>query len=407
MCAYRRDVESAAGLAALALFVLWLGYWVPLRLGHRQQLLESRVDDRFSGGLRVLAVAGGLSGTIPSPAEPRRSVPLLVAGAPITDAGGGERRMPEVSRGRALERRTATGATPAVRASRLAMLERRAARARRRLLLTLLLMVLTAAGWTVVGLGYIHWWGGAAPTALLALVLVLGRLAARSARRADARWAAAQRAARREAVQARALANGGPYAPRNRARVTGRAVHPSATHTQMIPRVDVATRTPREPTSVGTRRGDATAAEARPDVAAEPEPVLGVSQERPVTVIEQPPSDAPARPGVGGEAWDPVPVPLPTYVTKPEAPRREPKPLTGATPVAGSASGGSAVRTTVNAGASASHVPPSDTTSDVSPSGAPAESPAEELLTAEPPRQRTETLGLPLEQILARRRVAG
>ncbi|TWH30936.1 hypothetical protein L600_002800000010, partial [Isoptericola variabilis J7] len=93
-------MESAAGLAALALFVLWLGYWVPQRLRHRQQLLESRVEDRFSGGLRVLAVAGG---------GPSAAI-----------------------------------APPAERASRLALLERRAARARRRLVLTLLLVVLTA-----------------------------------------------------------------------------------------------------------------------------------------------------------------------------------------------------------------------------------------------------------------------
>lgn len=315
--------------------------------------------------------------------------------------------MPEVSTGRALERRPATGATPAVRASRLAMLERRAARARRRLLLTLLLVLLTAAGWTAVGLAYVHWWGGAVPTAFLVLALVLGRIAAVSARRADARWAAAQRAARREAVQARALANGGPYAPRNRARITGRAVHPSATHTQMIPRVDVGTRAPREPAPVGSPSRGATADEGHADAVAEPEPAPEVApevaHERPAAVIEQAAPDAPARAAVGGDAWDPVPVPLPTYVTKPEAPRREPKPLTGATPVAGSA----AARTTVNGAESTTTAPASDTTTDVPETEAPAETPADELLGGEPPRQRTETLGLPLEQILARRRAAG
>jgi hypothetical protein len=153
----------------------------------------------------------------------------------------------------------------------------------------------------------------------------------------------------------------------------------------MIPRVDVAGRTPREPASAGTRSGGDTAGEARPDVAPEPELALEVPQEQAATVIEQPAPEAPARGGVGGEAWDPVPVPLPTYVTKPEAPRREPKPLSGATPVAASAAAASdAQRTEVRAGPV-----------------------ADELLAAEPPRPRTETLGLPLEQILARRRAAG
>lgn len=396
-------MESAAGLAALALFVLWLGYWVPQRLQHRQQLLESRVDDRFSGGLRVLAVAGGTPGTVTSPAEPSRPVPLLMAGSPSTDAGGGERGMPEVRTGRALERRPATGATPAVRASRMALLERRAARARRRLTLTLLLMGVTAVGWAAVGLGFVHWWGGAAPTALLGVVLLLGRLAVLAARRSDQRWAAEQRAAHRQAVQARALANGGPYAPRNRARVTGRAVHPSATHTQMIPRVDDGRRSVRAPAPVGERSADAPAREARADVAPEPDPVLE-PEERPATVIEQP---APgARPGgVGGEAWDPVPVPLPTYVTKAEAPRREPKPLTGPTRTAPATGASTATAPAAARAATASEVP--EPASDGTAATAAAEAAQDELLGGEAPRQRTETLGLPLEQILARRRAAG
>ncbi|AEG45237.1 hypothetical protein [Isoptericola variabilis] len=401
-------MESAAGLAALALFVLWLGYWVPQRLRHRQQLLESRVEDRFSGGLRVLAVAGGgPSAAIAPPAEPPQARPLLMASSPTVDAGGGERGMAQVPTGRALERRPATGATPAVRASRLALLERRAARARRRLVLTLLLVVLTAVGWTAVGLGYVHWWGGAAPTAMLALVLVLGRAAVVAARRADERWVAAQRAARREAVQARALANGGPYAPRNRARVTGRAVHPSATHTQMIPRVDAAARpASREPAAARAR---AVAAEDRAEPTTEPEPVLEPAEERAPTIIEQPaPGTRPG--GVGGEAWDPVPVPLPTYVTKPEAPRREPKPLTGATPVASSATVAAAVAAaaaTATASATGTGGATSEPPSGGEASADAAAASADELLADEAPRQRTETLGLPLEQILARRRAAG
>ena len=56
--AYGRDVESASGIVALAVFLLWVGFYVPHRVRHRQQLLDARTDDRFSGSLRVLAVAG-------------------------------------------------------------------------------------------------------------------------------------------------------------------------------------------------------------------------------------------------------------------------------------------------------------------------------------------------------------
>src|SRR5690606_12163834 len=54
--AYRRGVYSPAGLAALGVVGLWLAYLVPHRLRHRQQLLESRTEDRYSGSMRVLAV---------------------------------------------------------------------------------------------------------------------------------------------------------------------------------------------------------------------------------------------------------------------------------------------------------------------------------------------------------------
>jgi hypothetical protein len=87
-----------------------------------------------------------------------------------------------------------------------------------------------------------------------------------------------------------------------------------------------------------------------------------------------------------------VPVPLPTYVTKPAAPRRE-QATTVPThetrdvepPVRGPAAASSAASAPVAATRAAQ---------DVS-------------STTEEPRPRTETLGLPLEQILARRRAAG
>ncbi|WP_242448356.1 hypothetical protein [Cellulomonas sp. WB94] len=48
--------NSPAGVVTLAVAGLWVAYLVPQKLRHRQQLLESRTDDRFSGALRVLAV---------------------------------------------------------------------------------------------------------------------------------------------------------------------------------------------------------------------------------------------------------------------------------------------------------------------------------------------------------------
>ncbi|MDF2806267.1 MAG: hypothetical protein K0S43_1213, partial [Cellulosimicrobium sp.] len=90
-----------------------------------------------------------------------------------------------------------------------------------------------------------------------------------------------------------------------------------------------------------------------------------------------------------GRAWDPVPVPPPTYTMKPTAPRREPAPLTDDDVVSPARAG------TAPAPAAAVEV-----VVDV-PSGAPEPAAGDER------KPSTETLGLDLNEILARRRAAG
>lgn len=271
-----------------------------------------------------------------------------------------------------------SGATPRVRTQRLAVLERRAARARRRFLVTLGLVLVTAGAWAAVGLGYLVWWGAMVPTALLAAVLLLGRFAVLAARRSDARWRAERRAEQQRATQERTLAHGGPYAPRNRARITGRAVHPSDTSTGMIPRVRPATAGQAEPAERGATHREAEtsvpAGDTRTGDADDTEPVR----------------EAPGDPRPSTEPWEPVPVPLPTYVTKPAAPRRE-------------------QATTVPTHETRA-APPGAVPTAEAPSTGERPGPDERHeggRELEEPRPRTETLGLPLEQILARRRAAG
>lgn len=435
----------------LALFVLWLGFWVPHRLRHRQQLLDARVDDRFSGGLRVLAVAGA-GGTRGVTTPTGGATPLLVPGR-SSEGGRGERPMgldDDGGASRALTAPRATGQADRPRESRLALLEQRAARARRRLLLTVLLLLVTIGGWVVVGLGLVGWYAGAAPSALLLVVLVLGRVAVLQARRADARWVADRKAAQRQATEARALANGGPHAPRNRPRVTGHAVRPSAAHTQMIPRVSAAGAQPaaRTPSRVTRRTEPASpssrvpvpADDARGEESAEPEPapvrraaasserlVFDVRADEPATpepVVVVDPGNAgdgaPAGPPpVGSEPWEPVPVPLPTYVTKPAAPRREPRPLpavgagrdAGRALPAGEAARGAALAASIRATLGPTATPAGAPVAERAPGTLGATSStadaASDLTAVDEPRPRTETLGLPLDEILARRRAAG
>ncbi|MBE9927155.1 hypothetical protein G8C93_14810, partial [Cellulosimicrobium cellulans] len=213
-------MESASGIVALAVFLLWVGFYVPHRVRHRQQLLDARTDDRFSGSLRVLAVAGPGGGGFDrwdarldgvTTVAAIASGPAGAGGRPLLGAAGTQSR----SEGRTHDEEGthAMGSTvsaspsrgapsrrqPASEQSRLELLERRAAAARRRLALTVVLLLATVGVWVVVALGLVPWWAGVVPTAFLGLVLVLGRRAVLAAQRSDAAWLAERRAAARAA----------------------------------------------------------------------------------------------------------------------------------------------------------------------------------------------------------------
>ncbi|MFD4994350.1 hypothetical protein ACFWH7_12190 [Cellulosimicrobium cellulans] len=422
-------MESASGIVALAVFLLWVGFYVPHRVRHRQQLLEARTDDRFSGSLRVLAVAGPGGGGIDR-WDARLDGVTTVAAIASGPAGGGARPLLGAagSQARSQDRTHeeegthAMGSTdsaspsrgapprrqPASEQSRLALLERRAAAARRRLALTVVLLLASVAVWVVVALGYLPWWAGVVPTAFLGLVLVLGRRAVLAAQRSDAAWLAERRAAARAA---RGTVLGAPPAPRGaRPRVTGRAVHGSQVSTQMIPRVtpqDLAranataealsgtsaasASSPRERTTASSTTaaedsGSEEPATARGGPGVTARVVTQVSGEA-TEVVEVEVVDEDHVPS--GRAWDPVPVPPPTYTMKPTAPRREPAPLTD-----------DDVVSPARAGAAPAPAAAVEVVVDA-PSGAPEPAAGDER------KPSTETLGLDLNEILARRRAAG
>jgi len=277
--AYRRGVHPS-GPAALVVVGLWLVYLVPQRLRHRQQLLESRTDDRFSGDLRVLATATGgprkdVAATSRERAagEPWCSALLTpTRGTQVRMLGGGVGVMnrPQNLQDRAEVRAVRRDAD--ARAHRAAAVARRAASARRRAALTLALAVVTIVGWLVVGIGSMAIDWALAPTVILVAVLGLGRRAVVLNARADAAWAL-----RTSATPVRAPQRS----------VTGRATLPSDLETAAVRRVRVESRAEDADDTSMAERDDAGSA--------------------------------------GG--WAPVPVPRPTYTLKPAAPRREPAPL--------------------------------------------------------------------------------
>jgi hypothetical protein len=411
---------------ALALVGLWVAYLVPHKLRHRQQLLESRADDRYSEALRVVAVSDRpgrahrlerASRTASASAEcapaqtrtrqlltPGKGVPVRPAG---TATGGTTVDRPLGTQDRlsaeAVRRRAQA------HAARAAAVARRRAAARRRAVLAGALLVAAVGAWGVVGVvTTVSWLVAAVPTVLLGSVLVLGRRASRSWAAADAEWArrleqerrasfappvtagrgtpavrqgAAAGASRgRSAVEPRDVvgeergeiaAAASSSAPARAATplVTGRAVHPSDAQTQVFERIV-------------EDRGEA-ASPARHSTGATP-----------VVRRTSAKGEEPARATAaqeGDEAWSPVPVPRPTYTMKPATPRREPAPL-------GEVEGSTAVRVP-----SGEATATADAAAGVS--ARDQEAPTGEHGALEPPALTTGSIDL--DAVLAKRRASG
>ncbi len=375
---------------------LWIAYLVPYKLRHRQQMLESRTDDRFSAALRVLAVTGPQGSSHRRRADVVRAVRpdcaredqkrngLLHAssGVRITPAvteraadSGPDRGGSDVDRPHGTQDRIAADA-----ARRAAMLHgahaaataRRGAAARRRGALAGALLVATVVCWVVIAAATVPVLVAVVPTLLLATVLVLGRRAVVQGQQAEAEWQHRIAQATEEARTQQAVARPG------RISAGGRAVRPSLDDTQAIARVDA-----------GAAAGAQTGAQAGGRVWSG---------------------------GREGDSWTPVPVPAPTYTTKAAAPHREPAPLgevEGST--AAVARGAGADRTADVAG------PGSGTPAELGPehaAGPERETTAEPVVAAAgsgttPPAPSTlATAGEPtgsidLNAVLARRRAAG
>lgn len=359
-------MNDLAGPVALALVVLWVAYLVPHKLRHRQQLLESRADDRFSEALRVVAVSdrrirqeaasaecGPTASSTAGLLTPSKGLPVATGSA----TGGTTVDRPHGTQ----DRITADAARRAAqaRAARAASVARRAAAARRRAVLAGLLVVATVLGWAAVGLSpMVTWVAGAVPTVLLGSVLVLGRRAVLAGREADEAWeqkiADERRVAsgpRTGAMRAVATASSAaaPSAAAKPAAAETSASKATAAKTSAS-QATAATTSASKPAAAKTAAETATAAPTAAPMAfvtgraVHPSDASTEIFER--IVEDKGESDGPARHASTGqvpvvrrsvtdratptdedEAWSPVPVPRPTYTMKASAPRREPAPL--------------------------------------------------------------------------------
>jgi len=250
---------SLTGVIYGGIVVLWLCYLVPLALRRYDEASRARSVERFSTAMRVLGRADD--------------------SAPARGRGAGDRR--PVAPSRSLQptdsRVRAGGSTRArpvdARAARAAA--RAAARRRRRVLIVLL--VLTAATAGVCAFGLAPWWALAAPLSLVVGFLVLARLQVARAR--GRTWERSLAAA----VQA-------------------------------------------EQASVPVTSTDAGAGVAEPvGDAPDNAPTVGLDAVAPTGEGAGEPVEQVVAAAVvtadGGSLWDPLPVTLPTYVSKSRATR--------------------------------------------------------------------------------------
>ena len=280
----------------MVLALAWAVYLIPKALKHHDEIARTRSIDRFSTAMRVLArrepVNRRDARLVVTPARPAESTRMVVPTRPA----------PQTAPQAAPEQATRPAARTASPASRRAA-ARAAARRRRRVLGVLValdLVVVALAAFAVA-----PWWTVAVPAALTGVYLYLCRRQVR--RENDASWASEESAAPQQAA-------GAPAAPR-------RAIRVEAPYgTVQAPRVAVRDEAAagfeefsEDEDTVAISVAALDAALAAPDVSA-----AAVAAARAVEVE----TVAVAVPTVdGGSLWDPLPVTLPTYVTKPRASR--------------------------------------------------------------------------------------
>ncbi|CAL2057828.1 conserved hypothetical protein [Streptomyces murinus] len=304
---------SSSGLIYAVIVGAWAAYLVPMWLRRQDELNEARPTERFSTAIRLLSGRAGMERRYAKDLRARStdegeqgavdpdavtdSVDVRAFAVPPTRRQIPVEGEPEASRSPEPDR----GHAPAVPAQQHAPAPRRApsapsaqaaaARARRTKVLarrrrtTVLLFLAFTVGAIVAAVGGLAFlWAPAAPAVLLSAYI--GYLRTQERRRF------AYQMDRRQAEAA---------AQRLRERQPRRRATPEAAR---------AADEPEEATGTDTDPGLSTLAADRRALVEQTDHAEWVDQQR----------ERQRRPG-HGDSWDPVPVPLPTYVTAPVAPR--------------------------------------------------------------------------------------
>jgi hypothetical protein len=298
---------SSSGLIYAVIVGAWAAYLVPMWLRRQDELNEARPTERFSTAIRLLSGRAAMERRI-AKARGDAAVPPD-AGGPTADAVLGGQEAGKLALGDAVDVRSlAVPVTevrkPAARSVGAAAMQsaqqsqRATVLARRRRTTTLLFLAFTVGAIAAAVGGVALLWAPAVPAVLL--TLYIGQMRRQERRRYEVRLDQ-----RHAAEAARRL----------------RAPRPD----KAVPQAE----------EEGRREVAADAVRSSHSAAEAPQRARsGRSADR-RAVVEQTDHaewvDQQRSPAVDGDGWDPVPVPLPTYVTAPVAPRGPAGPGPGAT----------------------------------------------------------------------------
>ncbi|SOB82419.1 divisome protein SepX/GlpR [Streptomyces sp. 1331.2] len=289
---------SSSGLIYAVIVGAWAAYLVPMWLRRQDELNEARPTERFSTAIRLLAGRSALErraaralGDEPRDDEHSNDGP---PGRDEAASGDPVAREPEPPVERPAERPVPVSAPGAGGERRARLLARR----RRMVTALFLAFALGAVVAAVAGLAFL--WVPAVPATLL--TLYIGHLRKLERQRYEVKLdrvraaQAAERLRKREQQRAQAPADGGPAE-------TAAAAQPA----------------PAAPAEEWTGRRPHLRLAADPEEATVSVPSASAVAE--ATEHEEWVDGMRERGAAGPDSWEPVPVPLPTYVTAPVAPR--------------------------------------------------------------------------------------
>ncbi|MFE6053401.1 hypothetical protein ACFQ6N_21810 [Kitasatospora sp. NPDC056446] len=308
---------SSSGLIYAVIVGAWAAYLVPMWLRRQDELNEARPTERFSTAIRLLAGRSAMERRAARAlSDEARDDENSDDGPPRRDAadsGDPVAREPEPPAERPDERPAPAAAAPAPPAERAGAERRARLLARRRRMVTALFLsfALGAVVAAVAGLAFL--WVPAVPAVLL--TLYIGHLRKLERQRYEVKLDRVRAAQAAERLRKRERQRAAAPAP-------APAEAEAPVEAEPAPAAPAPGRAGRRPHLRLATDPDRAAGPARSTAPVRPAaPVPSASAVAEATEHEEWVDGMRERGAAGPDSWEPVPVPLPTYVTAPVAPR--------------------------------------------------------------------------------------